>query len=211
MSQHVYTRLAGFQLTVIPRAPFRIERTDAAPDALDVHYRSPEGPLFARLIPHEGGYKSKLDQNTASLYEVLDVDLGPSLDDWRLETSIFSCAWPRGFGLFSNRFPQDPGPFDLLGDNREMIFIQKPRKLPALEDMCAPNQKVEQFEKTAEAEWIELAYSHEGLDWIQRYEIVRLNDVGLVVTMQSPGRFATDAIAAARQVAESLKPSESGE
>ncbi|MCA9038574.1 MAG: hypothetical protein KDA91_25790, partial [Planctomycetaceae bacterium] len=115
MPQHVYARLTGFGLAVIPQAPFRIQYAPGDGDAIDVQHQSPQGQRFARLIPDQGGYKSKIDQYTDSLYEVLDVEKGPDTDQWRIETTIFTVAWPRGYVLCSNNFPQDPGPFDLVG------------------------------------------------------------------------------------------------
>ncbi len=211
MSQHVYTRLGGFRLTVIPRAPFRIERTESVHDAVDVSYHSPRGRLFARLIPHEGGYKSQIDQHTASLYDVLDVEPGPDLDDWRLKTSVFTCAWPRGYVLGSNNFPHDPSPFDLVGKNHEMISIQQPRNMPALEAMCGPNQTIEHIEKSAEGEWIDVEYSHNGDEWMQRHQIVAAEDLRFVVSLQAPRPHFSMAAIAALQVAQSITPYEEGE
>jgi|688.fasta_scaffold266391_3 hypothetical protein len=204
MTQHVYTRVAGFRLTVIPRAPFRIQRDDAALNAIDVEYQAPGGPLFARLVPKDGGYTSKIDQSTRSLYDVLDIENGPDLDDWRLETSVFTCAWPHGYAVCSNNFPNDPGPFDLIGPNNEMIYIQTPRQLPALKEMRAPNQKVKHIEHRGESGWIELEYTNDGEPWCQRHEIAALSNRRMVVTMQAPIRFSEPAAIAAVEIVKSL-------
>lgn len=208
MRHHVYTRLAGFQLAVIPRAPFQIKRYDAPLGVIDITCQSPDGRLFARLTPKDGGYTSQLDQQTPSLYDVLDVEDGPALNDWRLETAVFTCAWPHGFALLSNNFPHDPGPFDLFGNNHEMIYVQRPRHLPGIEEMCAPYQTVRHIEKNGDSEWIELDYTHDGTAWIQRHEIVALPDARYAVTMQAPEAFAEEAAKAAHQLAGSIAPPE---
>src|SRR5205085_9281107 len=125
MHQHVYARLAGYHLAVIPQAPFRIQRTEGQAPAIDVEYFASSGTLFARLIPHEGGYKSKLDQYTKSLYDVLDVEDGPE-GEWQIQTSAFTCAWPNGYTLCSTHFPENPVPFNLFGPNNEAITVQCP-------------------------------------------------------------------------------------
>lgn len=166
------------------------------------------GTLFARVIPNEGGYTSKIDQYTQSLYDVLDIDVGPDIDAWRLETTVFTCVWPHGYAVCSNNFPDDPGPFDLRGPNNELIYIQSPRELPALEAMRTPTQKITHIERRGESGWIELEYTHDGAPWCQRHEIVALPNRRLVVTMQTPRRCQERATTAAVEIAGSLTLSE---
>ena len=206
MTQHVFARVAGFQLTVVPRAPFRIRHAGSPPNAIDIEYHSPNGQLFARLIPHDGGYKSKIDQHTESLFDVLDVETGPDINHWRIETTIFTCCWPLGYALCSNNFPNDPGPFDLVGPNNEMIYIQHPNNLPDVAELCAPDQTVVNIKRNAESEWIDLEYDHAGLKWRQRHEVITLLDRRVAVTMQSLSQFADDAVIAAQEVTRSLTP-----
>jgi hypothetical protein len=208
MTQHVYARVAGFKLAVIPRAPFRISVAPQPPNAIDVEYRAPSGALFARVIPDDGGYKSKTDQYTPSLYDVVDIEPGPDIDHWQIESSIFRCDWPSAYTIASNNFPSDPAPFDLLGPNREMIYIQHPKNVPAVTEMCAPNQTVIHIERSSESEWIELAYDHEGTPWRQRHEVIAFPDRRIVITMQAPHKFAEQAALVAQEVALSLKPYE---
>jgi hypothetical protein len=191
MNQHVFTRIAGFRLCVIPRVPFRICRADAEPGGIDVEYHSLNGGRFARLLPKDGGYTSLLDDRTESLFDVLDVEPGPDLDYWRLETTVFTCAWPEGYALHSNNSPEAPGPFDLVGGNDEVIYVQHPRQLPAIEEMCAPNQSIKQLVKDSDSEWIELEYTHEGSPWFQRHEIVSLPEQRVAVTLATRGSRST--------------------
>ncbi len=207
MTQHVYARVAGFCLAVMPRAPFRARHADEPATAIDVEHDSPNGRLFARIIPDKVGYQSRLDRVTESLSDVLDIEAGPDIDHWRIETSIFTCCWPQGYLLCSNNFPDDPGPFDLVGVNSELIYIQKPKVLPDVEEMCAPNQTVLEVYRDADSEWIELAYDHEGVPWRQRHEVVTLLGDRFALTMQCQSQFAKNAVVAAQQVARSLHTS----
>jgi hypothetical protein len=204
MTQHAFARVTGFGLSVIPRAPYRIQYADETSHAIDIEHQSPNGPRFARLIPDNGGYKSKIDQHTESLFDVLDVESGPGINQWRIETTIFRCCWPSNYALCSNNFPNDPGPFDLVGTNHEMIYIQRPDNLPDVAKMCAPHQTVINIERSAESEWVDLEYDHEGLLWRQRHEVITLLGRRVAVTMQSPSQFADDAVIAARQISRSL-------
>lgn len=203
---HVFARVAGFNLTVVPHAPYRMRYADAASIAIDVEYLSPNGQLFARLIPDRGGYKSKLDQDTKSLLDVLDVEAGPDLNEWRIETTVFTCCWPRGYAVCSTSFPKDPAPFDFVGGNGELIYVQHPRHLPDVGEMAAPDQTVIKVARTADSQWVDLEYDHNGIRWRKRHEVVILLDRRVAVTMQSPAQFAGDAVTAAQQVARSLAP-----
>ena len=202
--QHVYARLNGFQLQVIPRAPFRIGRCVDVKDAVDIEYQSKDGLLFARLIPDGGGYKSKLDQNTSSLYDVVDVNDGNNSGEWIIETSVFDCCWPVGYAICSNNFPNDPSPFDLIGGDSEFIYIQRPQKCPAIEEMYAQNQSVVDIGKSDISEWINLEYVHENERWNLRHEVVSSFEHPLIVTMQSPERYAHNAKKAAYDIVQSL-------
>lgn len=208
MTQHVYARIVGFKLAVIPRAPFRIMAAYDPPNAIDVEYFSPNGDLFARVIPSDGGYKSKIDQYTRSLNDVLEIDSGPDTDDWRIETSVFTCDWPRDYALCSNNFPIDPAPFDLLGPNREMIYIQHSEVVPDIETMRAPYQSVISIERSHESTSMDLAYDYDGIEWRQRHEIMQNEGRRFVVTMQAPLPFAKHATEVAYAVARSLRPYE---
>lgn len=208
MVQHVYARIVGFGLAVMPRAPFRAGYADEPVMAIDVEHHSERGPLFARVIPNGGEYKSKVDQHTESVFDVVEIEDGPDTEDWRIETSVFTCCWPHGYMLCSNSFPDDPGPFDLVGVHDELIYVQKPKVMPDVEEMCGPDQTVLDVQRGEDSEWIELEYVHEGVLWRQRHEVVTMEGERFVVTMQAPVEYAEGSVGAARQVARSLCPSE---
>lgn len=208
MTQHVFARIAGFGLIVTPHAPFRVRHADESAAAIDVEHDSLKGRRFARVIPENGSYECKIDRVTESLSDVLEIQPGPDTDDWRIETSIFTCCWPHGYLLCSNDYPNDPGPFDLVGVHDELIYIQKPKVMPDIEEMCGPDQTIVNTGRDADSGWIELEYDHEGVSWRQRHEVVTLPGCRFVVTMQSPSQFAGEAVATAQQVAQSLAANE---
>lgn len=205
MPQHVYARVSGFGLTVIPFAPFQMIRSDEVDHALDIQHSQQQHRLFARVIPDgDGRYKSQIGQATESLYDVADIAPGPHSTDWVIETSVATCRWPAGYELCSNNFPDDPGPFDLIGPYQELIYTQQPRRMPDVKDMCAPGQTVLDIQHTPASDWIELQHSHEGAMWFQRHEVVKTLQHPMAVTSQCRAEFRTGTTAAARQVAESL-------
>lgn len=204
--QHVFVRISGFRLTVVPRAPFRIERAASTPGTVQVEHDSPQGRLTALLVPKDGGYTSKLSQSTAALGDVLDVTSGLDLDEWRIETTLYACRWPTGYVLCSNAYPRDPAPFDLVGANGEIIFVQNPQRMPVLEEMCAPGQTVKRIEKSDRSQWIELEYQHDDRMWVQRHEVLALSGHQMAVTMQALEPFAQDAIIVAQELARSIVP-----
>jgi hypothetical protein len=174
---HVFTVVSGFGLRVIPRAPYRLVHGPGAQE-LDIHHTSVEGPRFARLIA-DGvrGYKSKIDQYTHSLADVLSVEKGPVQGAWQLETHQFRLVFPENFALHS--VPGDsPSPFDLVGPEQTLIYVQAPAKMPSLTGLCGPGQKVSQ----TGSNWIELIYEHEGNRWWQRHEL----SGRLVLSAQGP-------------------------
>src|SRR5262249_24709483 len=172
----------GFGLRVIPRAPCRVTHGPAR-EALDVHHDSAAGPRFARLIADGGGYRSKLDAATASLAEVLDVERGPIAGDWELETSSFRVAFPAGFTLCS--VPAGSwSPFDLLGPEGSLVYVESPRSMPEPATMVGAGQRISSLGEG----WVEVTYAHEGAAWWQRHQVVGRQ----VFTAQAPAGRAVE-------------------
>jgi hypothetical protein len=115
----------------------------------------------------------------------------------RIETSLFSCAWPRGLELRSAQPPADPGPFDLVGPRGELIFVQRPERWPTEAELVAPGQRV----VSADAVHIHLTYHHEGEDWRQLHFL----RPPFIVTAQAPTALPGFADLA-RAFAASLRP-----
>lgn len=190
----------------MPLAPFRVLRSDEDADALDVEHESDAGPRFARLIPDgSNGYTSKLDADTPSLREALEVGPGPAAAEWRIATSVFTCLWPAGFAVCSNQFPRDPGPFDLIGADGETLWVWTPRTAPPLEELRAPYQRLHASGSVGDVRWAEFVYEHEGETWIQRHCETHALGARAFVSVQALAASADAARQAALDVARSLE------
>lgn len=202
---HVFTRVSGFGLTVVPFAPFRMAQGIAGPSTLDVSYFAAEGEIFARVLPDgKGDYSSKKDQNTASLYDVVEISYYESLAPWRIETSVFWCDWPASYDLLSTRFPAEATIVDLVGENGEGIYIQSSQQTLILKEMAAPGQRVINLDENAAL--IDLEYWHEGQVWFQRHQLAPFPIHPLLVSVQAPRQQFNLACLAARTVCQSITP-----
>jgi hypothetical protein len=192
---HVYVAASGFGLRVIPKSPPYRFALSAAQAHLDVERHDGRSWLFARVIPHDGGYQSNLAEHTGSLADVVDVVVGPQWNQWWLDTSVYRVPLPAGWTATS---ADGPSKFDLAGPGGALIFVQTPSRLPALSDMRTPDQRIVSTGADAHSEWVDLAYVHDGTEWRQRHHLRRLDDVNIVLTAQAavhamPGAIATQA------------------
>lgn len=183
--QHVWTVLSGFGLRAIPFAPFRAA-LGPNPRSLDLESDASGEERFARVIADgEGGYASKLAEETPSLFDVVEIEAGPQSDHWRLETHAFSARLPGSATLHSTP-ADDPSPFVLTGPGGIALYVQSAAKAPPLEAMAACGQTI----SARGEDWIALEYEHDGAAWVQRHS---LRAEGLVTTVQSPQAFADSA------------------
>ena len=174
--QHVFTAIGGFGIRVIPRAPFQA-RVDE-PLILDVEVG---GRKRARVVATADGHHVALGPETDDPAEVMDVVPGPPDREWLLQTARTTLRFPRTYVLHSVE-DGSPSPFDLLGDEGELIYMQPAPDTISVDDMLAPGQR----ETDRAGEIIEASYEHEGAVWCQRHIIVRLG-VGhtRVLTLQA--------------------------
>ena len=194
MQHHVLAVVSGHGLRVIPHAPYRIGHGPSERD-VDVEVDRDGATLMARILADgTGGYRSGLAEGTPSLGAVLDVEQGPD-GPWRIETGLYTCAFPAGFVLHS--VPAgSPVPFELVDPDGAMVFLQTPHRLPAITRLAGPEQHV-----TASGPgWVELTYVHDGRAWWQRHELRPPH----VVTAQAPASLHARAAAALRAVVDSL-------
>jgi len=179
---HVYVSASGFGLRVIPKsAPYRFALA-SVPAHLDVGRRVGQSWLFARVIPVEGGYRSQLAEDTASLADVLDVEIGPASSGWWLDTSVYRVPLPAGWTAVS---ADGPGVFDLVGPDHSLIFIQTPARIGNVSDLRTSDQVIASTGADAQSEWVHLRYSHDGAEWHQRHHVRRLGGIAVVVTAQA--------------------------
>ena len=215
MSNHVYIRLAGHGLIVIPRAPYSIIRSnecgeagleELSTSAIDVEYFSPDGTLFTRLLPDSNGaYRSKVDQYTNSPLDVVDVEAGLVAGDWQVQTSVYSCGWPAGYSIVSNSFPNDSSAFDFRGREDELIFFQTAHQIPDVEQFCAPGQRIVHVERSAEFDSIMLAYEIDSEPHRQCHLVVKLAERHVVCTAQCRAHRADACFEACRSTALSFR------
>jgi hypothetical protein len=213
MAQHVYARLSGLGWTLVPLAPFLIERPAGRPWPLVATHEGPGEVKRAILsFPANNLPDFEFAEGTTSLGDVLDISQGPDLDHWRVETSVFTCRWPDGFALASA--PSPGPPFDLHGPGGSLVFVQGPfglTRLPPIDRMVGPEQTVFRSGSSPRGGWVELGYEHGGVPWRQTHRVVEDGrGFALVVTSQAPEQWARPVEQAAEVVAASLAPYASG-
>lgn len=178
---HVFARLAGHGLVLVPHWPYTFERPDVESDAVVVTHWGPDGPAKVLVDP--------ADAHTVS--GIVDVEPGPDHPYWVIETTGFKTVWPLGFSVESTT-----DPYCLVGDHDTSISVQGPAQIADPDTMIAAGQTVV-ARRTMDlgVQVLELAYEHAGEAWWQGvYLYPRKDGRVLVFTAQSrePG------IAAAR-------------
>lgn len=193
---HVYCRLIGHGHAVVPYPPFRATRygQDVAIEA--------QGK--ALVLTAGGG--SVVASPPDAVGVVADVEVESASGDWRLQTSLYSCAWPSPYVLHST--PDFPG-FDLVGPNGELVFVQGPLKadrVPELEHAVSPGQRLIGTGTLAwSCRWIDVACEHDGTHWRQRLlQVPYGDDAFVLVTGQATEEFAGAAAEAANLSATTL-------
>lgn len=187
---HVYARIAGHGVALVPRAPFLIRRTEQG-----VFVRHDD--LSADIItPEGGGMRYRLGAGTQDLRAVVQpVDINHQ-GAFRIETQTFVCAWPEGFALAS---PDREGPFlfDLVGEESlegALMFVAGPYAsdlCPSIDALCGETQQEVKRGTTrtldGEVEYIEVAYEHRGETWRQQHHrFPAKGDHVFVLTAQGP-------------------------
>ncbi len=181
---HVFTVASGFGLRVIPvSAPYELA-VGPEPNQLEIERSVGGKQLCARVTAADGGYTSKLAEGTASLFDVVDVVSGPGFDSWWLETGVFHVPLPHGWRALASGAVDRGSVFDLIGPDDALIFVQTPSKMPSLDEVAAPGQRVHQRGAGEHSRWVELRYEHEGREWTQRHDFVDRDGLRCIVTSQ---------------------------
>lgn len=198
---HVHVSASGFGLRVIPKsAPYRFT-LGPAPDELDVERSDGHSWLFARVIPHQGGYGSRIAEHTDSLSDVLDVTIGLVLDRWWLDTSVYRVPLPAGWTAVS---ADGPCVFDLVAPDGSLIFIQTPSRIGAVSDLRTPDQVIADTGTDRHSEWVHLHYVHNGAEWHQRHHVRRFDGVNIVITSQARADAMPAAITTQRDLVDAV-------
>lgn len=178
--QHVWVRLSGYGLTVLPATSFSAARSDGEPSSLDVELADGK---FGRIIPDAGGYRSKIDRaTTQSLHEVVSIGQSDRAGRWRIETILFGVDWPPGLVLRSDGIE----PFELWNDEELLFYAQSVKQRPDLADLCGPGQTVVEQLPGATVPSILLSYVHDYLPWMQRHSVFSDGKRHVVVSAQFP-------------------------
>jgi len=204
---HVYTVASGFGLRVVPgAAPYRFSLAPVPP-AIDVERAVGERWLFARVVPdRKGGYRVELDEHTPSLADVLDVGAGPDREGWWAETSAYRIPLLEGWTLQAGGEPGAPSPFDLLGPNGTLLYLQAASRVPALAELAAPGQEVVASGEGPRSQWVEVQYVHGGEPWAQRHHLMRAGPGALVLTAQGRVPHMPAAVRAQEALVAALEP-----
>jgi hypothetical protein len=169
---HVFARLTGHGLVLVPYWPYTFERPHAESDAVAVTNWRPDGPVKTLVDPS--------DAHTVP--GIVDVEPGPNHPFWVIETTGFKAAWPSGFSVEST-----VDPFCLVGEHDASIFVQGPVHIDAPDAMVAAGQTVLARRTSGPGvQVLELGYEHEGQPWWQGvYLYPRQDGRVLVFTAQS--------------------------
>jgi hypothetical protein len=183
--ENISFSLQGHRLHIVPNAMFQAQISDASVGVLDIALNS---GAFARIFPDQGGYRSQLSQNTASLYDVVSIQSGPT-GPWAIETPRYRFVWPCDCLLLSDHYPSNPSPFVLKLHNG-LIYTQTPQFDNPIEQMCLPGQRVISISKDSSRHSILVEYLLDGARFQIRH--TKCPDVWptLAVTVQAPaGQF----------------------
>lgn len=212
---HVFARLTGFGLTLVPIWPYNFRRSPHTPGTVSVTRWVGETAQTATVT---GGGDSPAIALTGveAVDQVVDVLEGPDERVWRIETSPYSVEWPEGFEIDSPPAGDNSSPFHLWGPNGSLIYPQGPLKrerIPSLTELAGPGQTIIARQNGPGFDAVDLAYEHEGADWRQSHHLVPFGaDRVLIITAQSPAAHAALTRQAAEIVARSVTapPRETG-
>ena len=183
---HLLVRLMGHGLCLTPLSLFDASQVGDDSGSVDITLHS---GAFARVLPAEGGYQSKIDPaTTKTLRDVVHIDMAEGVlkAGWKIQTSRFSCVWPPALKLRSNRYPSEPSPFDLFTDYGLLIYVQSPRVFPSLAAMAAPGQDTRRLVPDSPHPFVELTYQHQSVAWVQRHAVINLGASKIILSAQFP-------------------------
>lgn len=196
---HVWARLAGHGLIIVPQAPFRYTQD---PDGLSLEHAGSRARVVCSDPP----------QLEPGLERVADAERSAAQQGkpWRVQTTTFQACWPPRFALLSE--DQPPG-FQYLDPFDGFVFLQGPfdgERIPPVSGLIAEGQElVERGESPCP--WIGVAYAHDGRTHHQRVFRVPFEQGGVVLlTAQAPATHPDlEALwGGAAEIAESIQPTE---
>jgi hypothetical protein len=193
---HVFVRLSGFGLRLVPYWPYEFARNRASVEVTNWTYDGPRSALIERGRP-------------SSVDGVVDVMDGPEHRFWRVETSLFGFEWPEGFSVASAQDDSDHTLFYLKGPDDAVVYPQGPladERVPPPAELVAPGQEIVQtYAFDNDVHVVELAYEHEGKPWWQSHWKVPVGASRVVVfSGQAPAVHADITRAAVKRIVTTL-------
>lgn len=173
---HVFARVAGHGLVLVPHWPYTLGRPEAGSDGVMVTHWRPDGPAKALVDPS--------DAHTVP--GIVDVEPGPDHPYWVIETTGFKAVWPVGFSVASA-----VDPYCLVGEHDTSISMQGPTHIVDPDVMVAAGQTVVVRRVMDQVQVLELAYEHEGEPWWQGVYLYPRKDVVARLLSQTPESVTT--------------------
>lgn len=201
MAGHVFAKLCGYGRTLIPFAPYSIDRVDCHSDFL---VRINSDNRIAVLDFTRSDFAPLL-KNATKLSEVVEISAGYQDKKWIIETASFSTSWPHEFSIRSA--DKDWPLFELVGPANSTIWFQGcfPNDRVTPERMTAPGMQLCNLGETAHWQWYEFSYEHEQMSFQQRWYVKGFNShKKLIITAQMPTTHSSVVIRAAEELAESF-------
>lgn len=191
-------RLQGFGAIVVPKAPYRLERVEDAPDTTLRILREDRSEVVD---------VRELARGEATT-DLADVSEGDPRQSWRIETGVVTCAWPQGFALSWD--PDELSPFLLLGPDDAMIWLAGPvdqAKTTPIEKLVVEGQTVRAVAEAGANERIDVDYVIDGERWWQRKYVIAWDEgQALVITAQARVEVEELTAAAVDAIEASLAP-----
>jgi len=185
---HVYSRLSGYGWSLLPYAPYLFERVADAPETTVRVIRERPAEVWSVRVDVEKDPPHFVACEAPAPDDVVELTPGPA-GPWRIETSVYTIAWPVGFAISST--PEGaPSAVDLIGPEGALVFVQGPFPAASVvpqDRMIGPGQRLASSGESSRHRWIELSYEHDGGPWVQRHYVFALSaEHVLVTTAQAP-------------------------
>jgi hypothetical protein len=171
MSGHVLVVASGFGKRIIPhRTPFQFDLDPAGSLRVVVD----GGPPIIVGTDH-----TPADAQSPEA----DVVAGPEWPAWWLQTTPYRIPLPAGWTAHASG-GMDPSAFDLVGAHDSLMFLQTPRRVPRIEQMVGPGQRLVERGSLTHGEYVIVEYTHQDCCFLQRHVVVPVGNSSVVMTLQ---------------------------
>ena len=200
MSGHVFARLNGYAYSLLPFAPYSIDRVDNTSDTV---IRVSSGDRSVVLDFTRPDFAPRLT-HAQSVSEVVEISPGDEVKRWSIETTSFQTTWPRGFSVRSAEW--DWPLFELVATEGSVIWFQGCFPNATAERMTAPGSVLRAQGDSRLWHWYEFAYEHDHTKYLQRWYVKSFDaNQKLIITAQAPEAQCDPVFHAAEEFAESFK------